>query len=284
MHRATPLDANMRAYSAGGARGVINKVDDSKLMQEVNANFMAGETHDAIEAPQNYGFTSVNMGPDESGSAEHFSSFMGGSRTLPAATVIDDRRHRLKGLDEGDVAMYRTKSDQLQFHLAQSGAYLTGPDSKKLRMQLVQGQQQGQQGQGSGAAQGTQGGQGGAQQKTGQQAQYKQDSKQYFEVSGSMTQSVNKQHQIVLQDKKTGVEVNTDNKVYLGAVSGQGSFLPVMLVDGSPAKNVLGLKGGSTSMEEATAETPGETIIARLLREIEELRARVGALEALQMA
>jgi Bacteriophage Mu Gp45 spike protein len=59
MHRATPLNTSIRAYTAGGARSVVDKVDDTKLMQEMGGNFMANETRDAIEAAQNYGFTSV---------------------------------------------------------------------------------------------------------------------------------------------------------------------------------------------------------------------------------
>ena len=40
MHRATPLNSSFRSYVAGGARSVIDKIDDSKLMQEMAGNFM----------------------------------------------------------------------------------------------------------------------------------------------------------------------------------------------------------------------------------------------------
>ena len=59
MHRATPLNTSIRAYTAGGSRSVVDKVDDTKLMQEMGGNFMANETRDAIESAQNYGFSSV---------------------------------------------------------------------------------------------------------------------------------------------------------------------------------------------------------------------------------
>src|SRR5580765_7798563 len=59
MHRATPANTSHRAYSAGGARSVVDKADDSKLMQEMAGNFMHSETRSAVESPQNYGFTSV---------------------------------------------------------------------------------------------------------------------------------------------------------------------------------------------------------------------------------
>src|SRR6516162_7056794 len=59
MHRATPLNSSFRAYVAGGARATIPEVDDSKYMQASKGNFMSNEARSAIEAPQNYGFTSV---------------------------------------------------------------------------------------------------------------------------------------------------------------------------------------------------------------------------------
>jgi phage gp45-like len=254
MHRATPLNVAFRSYTAGGARSVVHSVDDSKLMQEMSGNFMKGETRSKIEAPQNYGFTSVVMDADQdgqgniSGGAETFIQFVGGSRSFPVAPVMDDRRHRLKGLDKGDVAMFRTKGDQLQFHLASSGGYWTGPDSKKLRMQLVKADQQQQGGTpsqhdatggGTGSSSGAAGGK-----PTGQEAQYQKDSKQFFELNKDKTQLVNKAHELLLQDQSTGIDINNDNNVYLGAKSGAGQFLRVMLEDGSVAKNVFGLKGG----------------------------------------
>src|SRR3974377_140662 len=108
MHRATPVMTSFRAAVSGGARTVIDQVDDSKLMQEMGGNFMKGETRRKVESPQNYGFTSVvmdaDMGQDGSvsGSAEGFISFLGGNRSLPVCGVMDDRRHRLKDLQKGD--------------------------------------------------------------------------------------------------------------------------------------------------------------------------------------
>jgi phage gp45-like len=251
MHRATPLNTSFRAYSAGGARGVIGAVDDTKLMQEVTGHFLQGEKRNGIEAPQNYGFISVNMPPDMdgsgniTGSAEHFTSFIGGSRSFPVAGIIDDRRHRLKGLDQGDVAMFRTAQDQLQLHLASSGGYWSSPDSKKLRMQLIPAQQQSGGAQTRAAGGGSAAGSGGsgAQQK-GQAPVYTQDSQQFFELNSTMTQIVNKAHQFLLQDQSKGIEIANDSNVYLGAKSGAGQFLRVMLEDGSIAENVFGLKGG----------------------------------------
>jgi phage gp45-like len=283
MHRATPFNVAVRSYTSGGARGVAGKVDDSKFMQEITANFMSGESRSKIEAPQNYGFTSVHMPPDADGKgAEHFSSFMGGARNFPVASAIDDRRHRLYNMQDGDVAMYRTKSDQLQLHLAQDGGYWTGPDSKKLRLQLIQGQQS-QQGSQGGSSSGSSGSAAGSSStgQMGQQPLYQQDSKQFTEVNGTMTVHVNKQHQIVLQDMQTGMEVNPDNKVYLGATKDKGSFLPVLLQGGVPAKNVFGQVGSMKDVDEAgLALIESEERMIALEKKVEMLAARLSDLEA----
>ena len=127
MHRATPLNTSFRAYTAGGARSVVNQVDDTKLMQEMGGNFMANETRDAIEAAQNYGFTSVVFDAEKgqdgkiAASAETFIGFMGGNRSFPASGNMDDRRHRLYKLEKGDTAMFRGRGDKQQFHMTQDG-------------------------------------------------------------------------------------------------------------------------------------------------------------------
>jgi phage gp45-like len=117
MHRATPLNSSIRGYTAGGSRSVVDQVDDTKLMQEMSGNFMINETRSGVEAPQNYGFTSVvfNAEKDSSGkiaaSAETFVSFLGGNRSLPVTGNMDDRRHRMYKLQQGDTAMFRGRGD-----------------------------------------------------------------------------------------------------------------------------------------------------------------------------
>jgi phage gp45-like len=156
MHRATPLNSSFRAYSAGGARSVVDKVDDKKLMQEMSGNMMRGENRGGMESPQNYGFTSVNMPADKdkdgniSMGSETFISFMGGNRSFPVAGPIDDRRHRLKSSDDkkmedGDSAMHRTKDDCQQFHLHKEGNFMSCRNDRIQRIALVPPPQQEQQ-------------------------------------------------------------------------------------------------------------------------------------------
>jgi phage gp45-like len=281
MHRATPSHTAFRAYSAGGARSVGTAVDDSKLMQESAGNFMKNESRKGIETPQNYGFTSVPMGPDKdkdgniTGSYENFIGFVGGSRAFPYVSMRDDRRHRLLGLQPGDVALYRTKTDGMQLHMNKDGAFWTGPNDKSLRLQLIQPQQQQQQPQQQDSASAGQSSQQDQQSNkpTGQKALYQQQSTAHVHMTDANTEYLAKQHKLVLGDNATGIDINPDNNVYLGALQGKGSFLGVMLADGSVAKNVFGLRSGGAADEVEVQPSP-------LLEMVQELIKRVEALEA----
>jgi phage gp45-like len=236
---------SFRAYVSGGARGVAGKVDDTKLMQEVTANVMKGETRQGIEAPQNYGFTSVHMGPDQdsqgnlTGGAEHFMSFMGGNRSFPVAGVIDDRRHRLNSMDEGDVAMYRTNQDSQQFHLTKDGGFWSGPTNKTVRMQLVDQQQQQQQQSGSTSG----GSSGGGQQQKGQKPVYKngQNSHRFVDVTQDKTRVSGNEAHLMLSDGDSYVHC-LNQQTYLGGRQDKHKFAPVITTSG-PSVNVYGRIG-----------------------------------------
>jgi phage gp45-like len=155
VQRSTPLTSVIRAYTGGGARSMIDTVDDNKTMQEGNnCQGMRGESWPSMEAPQNYGFTSVVADASKVGGmikncAEGFISFMGGNRSFPVVGVMDDRRHRLMNLAKdaakGAVAMFGQKDWGQQFLNTDDGMYMTGNTQKKVRLQLVDnknGQQQ----------------------------------------------------------------------------------------------------------------------------------------------
>jgi phage gp45-like len=108
-------------------------VDDTKQMQESMGNFMANEARSAIEAPQNYGFSSVVRAAtkDAQGkiqqSAEGFVSFMGGNRSFPVMGIMDDRRYRPMGMKQGENSQY---DDLGQMTLIRrTGLYLLSLDS-----------------------------------------------------------------------------------------------------------------------------------------------------------
>jgi hypothetical protein len=237
MHRATPANTSHRAYSSGGARSVVDKVDDSKLMQEMAGNFMANETRSAIEAAQNYGFTSVVHAATKDAlgkiidGAETFMSFIGGNRSFPAAGNMDDRRHRLFGLAEGDTAMFRGKDDKQQFHMTGDGGFWSTPVGKVMRMALVPAAQQQQ---GASAQQ--------CQQQRGQKP-VKDDnaqSKYFVELNASkQARMAGAAVHSLLDDGNVYVDVNADKNVYQGGQKGKNQFSLVVTLAG-PAVNVWG--------------------------------------------
>jgi phage gp45-like len=264
MHRATPLNTSIRAYTAGGSRSVVDKADDTKLMQEMGGNFMANETRDAIEAAQNYGFTSVVFDAEKgqdgkiAASAETFIGFMGGNRSFPAAGNMDDRRHRLFKLEKGDTAMFRGRGDKQQFHMTQDGGFWTAPQDKTLRMHLLQQDSESNSTQGSGSGSGSgasaqqrdagssSGGSSGqsGQQQRGQQALYKdgQKSPLFVEITKDKTRISGATAHMVLDDGNTYVHCNTDKNVYLGAEAGKATFDFVVTLSG-PCVNTKGKIG-----------------------------------------
>ena len=240
MHRATPLNTSFRAYVAGGSRATVPGVDDSKLMQESNGNFMSNEQRSGIESPQNFGFTSVVMDADKNqdgsmgNSAESFVQFMGGNRSFPVFGNMDDRRHRLKELAKGDSAMFSTKGRKQQFHMTSDGGFWTAPRDKTVRMALIDedSEQDGQQQQGGGGTSSTGSGSGG-QQQLGQTSRYSdnQKSKRYMEVTKDKTRISGDTAHMAVQDT-TLVHANSDNNVYLGAEAGKGSFDFLVTISG----------------------------------------------------
>jgi phage gp45-like len=269
MHRATPLNTSFRAYTAGGARSVVDQVDDSKLMQEMGGNFMANETRSGVEAPQNYGFTSAVFDSEKGqdgkiqASAETFIGFMGGNRSFPVSGNMDDRRHRMYQLQKGDTAMFRGRGDKQQFHMTQDGGFWSAPRDKTVRMQLVPSDSSsnatvqsggGGSGGGTGASaqqrdagssngSGSSSGQSGQQQR-GQQAIYKdgQQSYRFVDVTKDKTRMSGNEVHAMLSDGNTYLHVNSDKNVYVGGAAGSGSFAMLVTLDG-PCSNSQGKIG-----------------------------------------
>jgi Bacteriophage Mu Gp45 spike protein len=250
MHRATPANSSFRAFSAGGARALLQKVgqalpvDDSKLMQEISASFMKGEARGKIEHSQQYGFTSLPFDPDEGKDGkpglgpETFISFMGGNRSFPVAGAVDDRRHRLKGLEKGDVALFSGKDSGQQLHLNGIGTFLSSFPGKKIALQIVKKAAEGAGGGASTFAEGDSGGQaGGDEQKpTGQKPVYKNEAVGSFELNDDGIAATHKQHSFKLPDD-TAVIVK-DGKVYLGGDPDKGHKFGLVGTSAGPSINV----------------------------------------------
>jgi phage gp45-like len=305
MHRATPLNSSMRAYCGGGARSCVDQVDDTKLMQAMSGNFMANETRSGVEAPQNYGFTSVvfdaEKGQDGTiqACAETFIGFMGSNRTLPVTGNMDDRRHRMYKLEKGDSAMFRGRGDKQQLHMTQDGGFWTAPQDKTVRMHLVQQDSSSnatvQQGGGSGGSGSSGGGaapalrdgssggsnggssssgQQGGQQK-GQEALYKegQKSPHFVDITKDYAR-VSSGSEVQLIQGGVLVSVKGGN-VYLGGAAGASGMKRVMLQGEEWSSNVFAMGGGGTEPPDRSASA-----MDILLTRIDELTARVAALEA----
>lgn len=91
-------------------RAIITAVDDSKGFQELKLELLAGESKEGVERMQNYGFTSKPFTD-----AEALCGFVGGNRSHGVAFVVDDRRYRLKDLEDGEVAIYTDEGDKIHF-------------------------------------------------------------------------------------------------------------------------------------------------------------------------
>lgn len=264
MHRSTPLNSSIRSYTGGGSRSCVDQVDDSTLMQSMSGNFMANETRKGVEAPQNYGFSSVVFDAEKDkdgkvqGCAETFVGFMGSNRSLPVAGNMDDRRHRMFKMQKGDTAMFRGRGDKQQLHMTQDGGFWSAPQDKTVRMQLVPSDsesnstmQSGGSGSGGGGAapalrDGSSGGGSGqsGQQQRGQQPLYKdgQQSYRFIDVTKDKTRMSGNEVHAMLSDGNTYLHVNSDKNVYVGGAAGNGSFDMLVTLSG-PCSNAKGKIG-----------------------------------------
>lgn len=87
-------------------RGVLSLVNDELTLQSLQVGLLADELRDGVERFQQYGFTS-HPHPG----AEAVVVFAGGDRSHGLAVAVDDRRYRLRGLAQGEVALYTDEGD-----------------------------------------------------------------------------------------------------------------------------------------------------------------------------
>lgn len=103
------------------ARAVINLINDAQKMQAAQVDLLADETQDDVERFQNYGFTSVPFS-----GAEGVMLSVGGTRSHGILIAVDDRRYRLTGLPDGEVAVYDDRGQAV--HLKRDGIEIRSPD------------------------------------------------------------------------------------------------------------------------------------------------------------
>ncbi|NQE48213.1 hypothetical protein RC52_05735 [Herbaspirillum rubrisubalbicans] len=100
-------------------RGLVSKVTDTSAIQLIRGKLMDGEDYDQMERVQQYGFTSVPKP-----GAEFLSTFIGGNRDHSVIVAVDDRRYRLRGLKDGEMAIYDDQGQSV--HLTRSGIVIDG--------------------------------------------------------------------------------------------------------------------------------------------------------------
>ena len=124
------LAAMSRVGNTMFRRATLRKADDSKLMQSVDLDGVAGERKMKVERFQQYGFTSVPLPQKDDKTnevAEVILMYMGGSGGHPVVLAVDDRRHRLKNMKPGEAAMF---DDQWQMvRLTRNGIVVSSPFS-----------------------------------------------------------------------------------------------------------------------------------------------------------
>jgi phage baseplate assembly protein V len=101
------------------ARGTVGAVDAGKKMQSLQVRLLAGETKDAVEHFEPYGFTS-----NPKTGAEGVALFMDGDRSHGVVIVVADRRFRLTGLVSGEAALYDDQGQKV--HLTRNGIVIDG--------------------------------------------------------------------------------------------------------------------------------------------------------------
>ena len=108
------LDPIRRRIALVVRRAVVGRVDDEAKLQATQVEALHGEVQDQLERFQDYGFTSVPK-PE----AEAVVLYPNGSASHGLVIAVDDRRYRLKGLAEGEVAIYTDEGDKV--HIKRGG-------------------------------------------------------------------------------------------------------------------------------------------------------------------
>ncbi|WCT72048.1 phage baseplate assembly protein V [Sphingomonas naphthae] len=114
-----------RRMSGMVARAIVSAISDNKGLQAVQIQVLADEGHDDVERLQQYGFTSVPRP-----GAEAAVMFVGGLRSHGLVIAVDDRRFRLKGLREGEVALYDDQGQSIL--LGRDGIRVVTPKPLKI--------------------------------------------------------------------------------------------------------------------------------------------------------
>jgi len=93
------------------SRGVVNLVNDSRKMQEMQITALSGEPLDEVERFQNYGLTSYPKA-----GAEAIVLSVNGHRSHAVAVAVDDKRYRLTGGQAGEVFLHDDQGQKIALY------------------------------------------------------------------------------------------------------------------------------------------------------------------------
>jgi len=83
------------------SRAVVGRVNDAPKIQELQVELLADETQDEVEHFQTYG-----LAAHPKPGAEAVMVAVGGTRSAGIVIAVADRRYRMTGLQEGEVALH----------------------------------------------------------------------------------------------------------------------------------------------------------------------------------
>jgi len=108
-----------RAIARKVRRVVVKLISDTSGIQRLQVTGLSGDVHDDMPRIQEYGFTS-----HPHADAEAVAVFLDTSNGLVIA--VDDRRYRLKNMEQGEVALYDDEGSIV--HLKRGGViHVTAP-------------------------------------------------------------------------------------------------------------------------------------------------------------
>lgn len=119
--RMTAAEAARRALTVI-SRAFLRKAHDDKKndLQTVDIDVMPFEKHTKVERHQQYGASVVPKPPSGKGkAADAIVLYLGSDRAHPVVISVEDRRFRITGLKEGEVALY--DDQQQRMYLTRDG-------------------------------------------------------------------------------------------------------------------------------------------------------------------
>lgn len=114
MRAAGPLRRTRDRLQMMVGRAIIAAVRDTTGIQEVQVELLADEVQDGVEHFQPYGLTA-----HPKAGAEGLAVAVGGLRSHAIVLAVGDRRYRLTGLSEGEVALHDDQGQKV--HLTRAG-------------------------------------------------------------------------------------------------------------------------------------------------------------------